>query len=97
MEERLIELKGELHEWFDNRRRGIAYFKNILQKHNDRLNELSSTMTYDYYFGIASGSGGNKVYSLTQDYVKKNMLCPFPMVEITSNNNISEKDQNFGY
>lgn len=97
MDERLIELKGELHEWFDNRRRGIAHFKDILQKHNDRLSKLSKTMSYDFYFGIASGSGDNMQYSLTDNFVKKNLLCPFPMVEITANNNISEKDQNFGY
>lgn len=97
MEERLIELKGELHEWFDNRRRGTDYFRNILQKHNDRLSELSKTMSYDYFFGIVTGSGENIKYTLTDDYVKKNLLCPFPMVEITANNNISEKDQNFGY
>ncbi len=97
MEERLIELKGELHEWFDNRRRGIEYFRGILQNHNDRLDDLSNTMTYDFYFGIVTGSGDNIQYSLTDDYVKKNLLCPFPMVEISANNNITEGDQNFGY
>ena len=97
MEERLIEQKGELHEWFDNRRRGVAHFKEVLQTHNDRLAAMSRTMSYDFYFGIASGSGENIQYTLTDNYVKKNLLCPFPMVEITANNNISEKDQNFGY
>ncbi len=91
--ERRLELKGELHEWFDNRRFGKDEFKKIIVNHNNRLKAFpikESTgepeiMTYDYYWSEKDAD------------VLKNMLCPFPMAEITANNNITEADQNRGY
>lgn len=85
MNERLIELKAEFTEWFDNRRRGSDHMLDIMTKHNNRIAVMSKLSTYDYS------------YNLSKENVKKNLLLPFPLSEISTNNNISEADQNPGY
>lgn len=95
MIERRLELKAELHEWFDNRRRGSEGFREIILAHNERLDALpiddSKTppvpklVSYDFYFDEDAIS------------VKKNLLLPFPASEISANSSISESDQNYGY
>lgn len=85
MTEREIELKSELSEWFDNRRRGADYLLSIMTRHNNRITGLSKNSTYDYWF------------TLTKENAKKNLLLPFPLAEISTNNNITEADQNYGY
>lgn len=88
MVERRLELKAEFHEWFDVRRKGKEYFTSILQRHNDRYDALtgsSSVGTYDYK------------YDLTNNKPMRNMLCPFPASEISSNNSITDNDQNYLY
>lgn len=83
--ERRCELKGELHEWFDSRRFGVEYLTELVKIHNARIQALESTTDFDYI--------------LPEDYnsVKRNLLLPFPRAEISSNYNISDADQNFGY
>ncbi len=87
--ERRCELKGELHEWFDLRRFGVAYLQRMIVVHNERLDRALEEETFfkDYD------------YVLPDDYesVKKNMLLPFPNAEISANYNISATDQNYGY
>ena len=85
MTERLIELKAEFTEWFDNRRRGTSHLLDIMTKHNQRITGLTKNSTYDYFF------------ELTERNAKKNLLLPFPLSEISTNNNITEKDQNLYY
>lgn len=85
MNERLIELKAEFTEWFDNRRLGVDHMLDIMTKHNQRITGLTKQSTYDYFF------------ELTKENAKKNLLLPFPLGEINTNNNISESDQNPGY
>ena len=85
MNERLIELKAEFTEWFDNRRRGTAHMLDIMTRHNNRISELSKNSTYDYFF------------ELTERNAKKNLLLPFPLAEMSTNNSISEADQNLYY
>jgi len=85
MNERLIELKAEFTEWFDNRRLGTGHLLNIMTAHNQRITGLTKQSTYDYF------------YELTQANARKNLLLPFPLAEISTNNNISESDQNPGY
>lgn len=85
MNERLIELKAEFTEWFDNRRRGTKHMLEMMTNHNERITGLTKNSTYDYFF------------ELTETNAKKNLLLPFPLAEISTNNNISESDQNFGY
>lgn len=85
MAERQFELKAEFTEWFDNRRLGSDKMLEMMTRHNERIDRQSKMSTYDYDF------------VLTTDNAKKNLLLPFPMSEMSTNNNISEKDQNFGY
>lgn len=85
MTERLIELKAEFTEWFDNRRHGCDHMLAIMKAHNDRITGLTKNSTYDYWFDLSAKS------------VKKNLLLPFPLAEISTNNNISESNQNEGY
>ena len=85
MNERQIELKAEFTEWFDNRRRGSDYMLEMMTRHNNRITGLTKNSTYDYFF------------TLTKENAKKNLLLPFPLAEISTNNNISEADQNPGY
>jgi len=85
MKERQIELKAEFTEWFDNRRRGTDKMLEIMTRHNDRISILSKNSTYDYF------------YELSKRNAKKNLLLPFPLCEISTNNNITEKDQNLYY
>ena len=85
MNERLIELKAEFTEWFDNRRRGSSYLLGIMTRHNQRITGMTKTSTYDYF------------YDLTERNARKNLLLPFPLAEISTNNSISEADQNLYY
>lgn len=85
MNERLIELKAEFTEWFDNRRRGTAHMKDIMTRHNERITGMTKNSTYDYF------------YDLSERNVVKNLLLPFPLAEISTNNNITESDQNRYY
>lgn len=85
MVERQMELKAEFTEWFDNRRRGSEKMLEMMTAHNNRITGLTKNSTYDYFF------------TLTIENAKKNLLLPFPLTEITTNNSISEKDQNYGY
>ena len=57
----------------------------IMTRHNDRISILSKNSTYDYF------------YELSERNAKKNLLLPFPLCEISTNNNITEKDQNLYY
>jgi len=89
MTERLIELMGEAHDWFDARRRGRAYFKSICENHNARL-DLAKTQ------GIFKAK--SDFYFATDDFaVRKNLWFPIPMGEITNNEAIRLSDQNYGY
>ncbi|MGN1232151.1 MAG: RagB/SusD family nutrient uptake outer membrane protein [Candidatus Cryptobacteroides sp.] len=85
MRERYIELKAEFTEWFDNRRRGADYFKQVMTRHNERITGMTKMSTYDYF------------YDLSDRNVVKNLLLPFPLAEISTNNNITESDQNLYY
>lgn len=85
MNERLIELKAEFSEWFDNRRRGSEHLLDIMTKHNQRITGMTKNSTYDYEF------------DLSERNVRKNLLLPFPLTEMSTNNNITESDQNLYY
>lgn len=85
MVERQLELKAEFSEWFDVRRRGSDKMLEMMTRHNERITGLSKNSTYDYFF------------TLTKENARKNLLLPFPLAEISTNNSITEQDQNYGY
>ncbi len=63
----------------------MEYLTELVKIHNARIQALESTTDFDYI--------------LPEDYnsVKRNLLLPFPRADISSNYNISDADQNFGY
>lgn len=82
MLERRIELIGEVHEFYDTRRRGEAYLMNYFQQHNSHP---LFNATNDYLLPTDATS------------IKRLMLMPIPSDEINSNSLIPQSDQNFGY
>ena len=89
MTERLAELMGEGHEWYDARRRGRAYFKSICENHNARL-DLAKTQ------GVFKAA--SDFYFETDDFsVRRNLWLPIPSAEISTNEALGLGDQNFGY
>lgn len=98
--ERLFELVGEPDMFFDTRRRGTGYFGIVLQRNNshnitytDATNPaLSATLTYkDRVFDNTVNVSGDS------SFLKKNMLLPIPVIELNTNSDITQADQNYGY
>lgn len=85
--ERQIELMGEGKNFVEVRRRGVAWFQDILQRHNDNPNnEPERDPRWSDY-----------IYDLSQTNLEKNLLLPLPSVELNFNELMSEVDQNPGY
>jgi hypothetical protein len=101
MAQRLVELIGEFHEWFDARRRGATYFKEICENHNTRLdiaknNYIKDALDKKVY--LTGFKGGNDFYFPADDAsVEKNLLLPIPFAVMQKNSAITEADQNPGY
>jgi starch-binding outer membrane protein, SusD/RagB family len=94
MTERKIEFMAENKLWFDERRRGVDYFKNVCDVHNTRyakmvadMNSGNDWVNYDYFSTVPA----------SVDDAKRNLLWPIPASEINANDSISISDQNFGY
>ena len=100
--ERMFELAGEPVLFEDVRRRGTEYLKKVIDLHND-----SWFINFRYKIESESNNGnGNGTPFVTilindkntdENFLKKNLLLPYPQEEIRQNENISQKDQNFGY
>jgi tetratricopeptide (TPR) repeat protein len=82
MLERRIELIGEVHEFYDTRRRGEAYLLKYYQQHNAHPKFNAAN---DFLFPTDAAS------------VKRNMLLPIPAEEFNYNRLLTPADQNFGY
>ena len=95
--ERLFELSGEGHEWFDERRKGAEFFiRNFSVPMNAFLQEpaqRNTTTNIDAWDLMYQ----KHVYPTTKDEMLKRMLIPFPITEIMNNNGIEESDQNKYY
>jgi hypothetical protein len=89
MTERLAELMGENHDWYDARRRGRAYFKAVCENHNKRLDEATAEGIFD--------SEGDFYFETSDFHLRRNLWWPIPLDEITANEAIQLSDQNFGY
>ncbi len=95
-QERLFELAGEPSMYTDVRRRGIEFLKVILERHNNHniTNEIATNKdlgTHNFRERLFKNG------SLTDDFLKKNLLLPIPISEINGNNELTREDQNFGY
>ncbi|TLX72785.1 RagB/SusD family nutrient uptake outer membrane protein [Labilibacter sediminis] len=97
MDERLVELVGELHTWFDARRRGVEYLTGVFNAHNDNLDYIKSAEGQSIY-GTGIFKSANDFYFPTDEAsVERNLLLPIPATVIQSNNAIGIEDQNPGY
>ena len=98
LKERIYELLGEGHEWFDLRRQqnsGVPF----LQTRIDRRQEL---MTGGDQFDTKNKTKFHNIWNpdlseVTGDNLTKNMRFPIPENEIIGNNALNEADQNYGY
>nr|WP_153850632.1 RagB/SusD family nutrient uptake outer membrane protein [Ornithobacterium rhinotracheale] len=92
--ERMFEMAGEPDLFEDVRRRGTEYLEKVIDIHNNNY----------FVKYIISVQGGNPWVeylinggSVTNDFLKKNLLLPIPSKEINYNSKITQADQNFGY
>lgn len=96
--ERMFELAGEPTMFEDIRRRGTVYLRKVLELHNN-----NNGIKFRTDFQVVNNIGGlfrdNIINNgtLTEDFLKKNLLLPIPADEINRNDNIGQEDQNFGY
>ena len=97
MDERLVELTGELHSWFDVRRHGVDYLSKIFQAHNDNLDYIRSSEGQSVYGSGIYKSANDFYFPLDAPSVERNLLLPIPSTVIQSNNAIGLEDQNPGY
>lgn len=85
--ERQFELYGEGKSYVDVRRRGIEWFGEVLQRHNNNPNNMP-----DRHPNLS-----DYTYDVSVDNLTKNLLWPLPDEEINFNDSISFEDQNPGY
>jgi starch-binding outer membrane protein, SusD/RagB family len=92
--ERLFELSGEGHEWFDERRKGadffIRNFSNPINAFNQTPSERNTATNLDVWQFLYQ----QRVYPNTVTEMRKHLLHAFPIDEIRNNNGIAESDQN---
>lgn len=93
--ERLFELAGEPETFFDTRRRGVDYFKKVIDVNN---NHNITKAFID--FANANNNITNfrdRLLPATPDLLMRNLLLPIPTDEINTNDEINQSDQNPGY
>ncbi len=94
--ERIIELSGEPSIYDMVRIRGTEYFKKLLELNvNHQLTTLGDN-NYDTNVNAFVDYSFNNG-SLTDDFLKKNLLLPIPTSEIDANPGLTNEDNNFGY
>ena len=90
MWERVFELYGEGHEWFDSHRRGAKWFlDNIIRPFNISLMQDEQTKAREWY-----GAQTASPFSESISDVRAGLLCAFPQQEIMYNTALSNADQN---
>lgn len=106
--ERMFEMLGEGHEFYDTHRMGATWLRNnIVVPKNKFFKRREQQMAYDYWRGLDEQNesycvkffGSNDFQYVTDvQELRKSLLCAFPKDEFTYNTNISvEKDQNDFY
>jgi hypothetical protein len=89
MAERLVELVGECHTWFDARRRGVDYLREIVINHNATIDQAKIDKTFS--------AGSDEYWPEDDASMQRNLLLPIPSEVITTNQAINPEDQNYGY
>lgn len=97
--ERLFELAGEFDMFMDVRRRGVEFFKKVIDRHDNHHITKAQVL-----FNKSAGNNLSFMDYLildgindVNDFLKKNLLLPIPRNEISNNEGISDTDQNYGY
>jgi hypothetical protein len=93
--ERIIELCGEPDIYDMVRIRGVEYFKKFLELNADHELTIKGEANYNGADNFADRLINKG--SLTDDFLKKNLLLPIPTSEIDANPGLSNSDNNFGY
>lgn len=98
--ERVFEMCGEEHEYFDTHRMGAKWFsEHVTTPHNKFLfmpeqDDYDGTLGHrSQYFGTATHGEGN-IFPVTREEVRKGLICAFPNDELVYNTELSLKDQN---
>ena len=97
--ERVFELHGELHDWFDMRRRGAKWtIDNLCRPMNEFLQEPEQGPglgeDVDRSTGYWKTLYHGHVYETEVQRVLRGLLCAFPDDEIRNNSAIDYSDQN---
>lgn len=99
--ERLFELAAEYDGFTDTRRRGIEWRRTeVLERNN---NDGITKACYEYGVSVGYASPWREYWypnDGTEDwntYLVRNQLIPIPRMEMSSNDQITSKDQNPGY
>lgn len=89
--ERVYEMGGEGHEWFDSHRLGAKWLlENVNEPLHDFLQEPEQS-SYRNSYGYNRGLS----LSLTLDNVRNCLMCDYPKYEILYNQALTSNDQNF--
>jgi len=100
--ERIFEMCGEEHEYFDTHRMGAKWFAEHVTKYHNEFLFKPEQEDYDggktlghrsQYFGNATHGEGN-VFPVTQEEVRKGLICAFPNDELVYNKALTLDDQN---
>lgn len=103
--ERLFELGGEGHEWFDVRRRGANFFINnvnkpinyFLDNTPSETTKLTSTAKYTPKESLYYVPVGKNVFTESVADMLRSLLCAFPQNAILLNPAVTPEDQNKYY
>lgn len=88
MWERVFEMYGEGHEWFDTHRRGNVWFKdNIVAPANEFLQREEETEARTWY-------GDSFLFNEDLEEIRKGLLNAFPENELIYNTALDYSDQN---
>ena len=92
--ERLFELSGEGHEWFDERRKGAQFFIRNFSAKINAFNQTPSERNTANNLDVWQFLYQQRVYPTDVTEMKKHLLNAFPIDEIRNNNGIGDADQN---
>lgn len=88
--ERVYELYGEGHEWFDTHRRGTKWFlNNVIIPFNDHLESPENGYLIRWYSG-----DGKSPYSEKEEDVRRGLFCAYSSDDLMYNRALDSNDQN---
>ena len=87
--ERIFEMHGEGHEWWDTHRRGVRWFREtIINPFNSHLEEKEQEVMRSWY-------GSDFLYDIDASTIRHGLLLEFPYEEVMYNSAILTTDNDF--